>query len=167
MVSINNSLLFFSHFLPSNFSFLLFWQNHPYHPHQHYLYTSDICHLHIFTHCHPYIPHQKSFLLLLPFSHFSLQGSSEEESVVRINSILISDGFPEAWAGITKLTITSSSSLTISQLSLLPYPTYTITRLHLPLETSCITAKVFIPSLAFLHTNHALPFVFKNTSSLP
>ena len=97
----------------------------------------------------------------------SVQGSSEEESVVRINSILISDGFPEAWAGITKLTITNSSSLTISQLSLLPYPTYTIARLHLPLETSCITAKNFISSLAFLHTNHALPFVFKNTSFLP
>lgn len=96
----------------------------------------------------------------------AVQGSSEEDSVVRIDSILISDGFPEAWAEITMLTITNSSSLTISQLSLLPYPTYT-TRPHLPLETSCITGTIVIPSLAFLHTNHAPPPTFKNTSFLP
>ena len=46
-------------------------------------------------------------------------------------------------------------AITINLLSLLRYPTKTITTPHMPLETSCVTTSVFIPSLAFSYTIHA------------
>ena len=83
----NNPFLFLSQFLPLDFLSLLFLQNHPYHLHQHSLYTSAIFHLLIFTCSHPYKPHQKFSPLPLSFSRFRLcQAPSERDSVVRTDT---------------------------------------------------------------------------------
>ena len=56
--------------------------------------------------------HQKSIALPQPFNQFRVcQESNEQGSLVWTDTVLITPCFPEAWVGVTVLTVTDSLSL--------------------------------------------------------
>ena len=165
-ISAKNPVLYFSQFSPP-YSTLTCSQNHPYNPHQHSLplYLNNFSPLYFCVQPSQQSA-PKSFSLPQPFIQFKLhQGARELGSLVRNDTDLISLFFLKVWAVITGLTLTDSLSLrlkklvslwwrylqsewqiiqstfshTLNLLSLLPYPTNTITRTHIPLENSCFT----------------------------
>ena len=90
----------------------------------------------------------KIFSLPQPFSQFRLrQGTKDLWSLVRNDTVLISPFFLKVWTLITGTTITD----TLNLLSLLPYPTNTITRTHI----AYLFKLIFILSLAFSYSIHA------------
>ena len=108
----------------------------------------------------PTIPIKNPFTYLCHTTNSGFVKGSVSEVVLRgwSDTILISPHFPEAWAGITVLTITNFLSLRFN-ISLFPYPSNTITRTYIPLQTNCLTATIISPSLASSHTIYALPLL--------
>ena len=74
------------------------------------------------------------------------------------------DTIQSAYFGNQSLDLSPCHQLIIST----SYPTNTITRSYMPLETSCLTAIIFIPRLTLLYTIYAPSFpMLRNPSLLP